>query len=556
MEEFGLISVEIDGQVKQVQAYKRRNGFDPMTGAPMEEIVIRDGFDPMTGEAAYVAVEKNGFDPMTGAPLFAPANAGAPEPQQQSPVSQVVQSVKGDVVNVRKAGSGNGRKTAAPKKGVKIPTGAIIGIAAAAVVVVLAVVFVGMFSSKQAKILKAVNKTIENDTFGSVLVESSKILSSDSVTVDVAGEISAYGQGGEINATVAADVDNAKVYAGGSFDIAGASAEANFYYDDSKLQFSIPTVSKSVYEYNYTKSNKGELADLIEDNTDGSIEDINVLLGGAAKAMKQSSSYKKKSTAAVLKATKDIKIKKIDAQKFEVDGKDRKCDGYGMTITDKDIKNIMTALKDVRTDVYGDILDEMMEAMENLTNERMPDMDDLDDEIEDSIDFDEDIELNFYIYKGMLAAVSVNVDDEEILVEFQGGDNRTSNMVVSFDGTKILKRESEISGKAEEGSLKIMGANEKIKYSYDKSTGDLVVDFGYKIKANYLVKGDTISLTIDENIDGVSVDGSLTISKGSRISALKGDIFDIGNADEDDIMSEVEDIAYELGDMMYGLDLY
>ena len=301
--------------------------------------------------------------------------------------------------------------------------------------------------------------------------------------------------------------------------------------------FSIPTVSKSVYEYNYTKSNKGELADLIEDNTGGSIDDVNAILSGISKAMKKSSDYRSKSTKAVIKALSDIKIEKVKAEKFEVDGKDRKCDGYSMTITEKDLKNIMKALTDVRESVYGDIVDDMFEAIENLTGERMPDLDD----VEDEIDLDEDIEIEFFIYKKALAAVSVNVDDEELLVEFQGGDNRTSNMAISVDGHEVMSRESEMSGKVEEGTIKVEGT--KIKYSYDKSSGDLMINPGVKIRANYLVKGNKITLTMDENILGVNVDGTVTISKGSRAQALKGDIFDVGNADETDIMGEVMDIA-------------
>lgn len=543
MEEYGLISVEIEGQVGQVQAFKRQNGFDAMTGEPVMEIVIRNGFDAMTGEPAYAAVEQNGFDAMTGVPVYKLVEDEESEPAKESSVNQIVETVKGDVVQiidsakevVKDAGSASSGKAKALFSG-KFPTAAIIG-GIAALAVILVIVLASALGSKQIKILKAIRNTVADDTFGEVLMDSAKILSSDETTYEMSGSVYAYGTGGEVNGSLSTSMKDAQIGFNGSFDIAGVSQEANFYYDDSKIQFSLPNISSSVYEYDYTKKNTGALADIIEENTAGSIEDVNVLLSGAAKTMKKSSAYRKKSTKAILKALSDVKVKKTKSKEFEVNGKDRKCKGYKVIITEKDVRNISKAMSDAREKVYGDIIDEMMEAVENLTGERLPDMDDFESQIE----LDDDIEIEFFIYKKALAAVSVESEYGDILVEFLGGDNRTSNIIVSVDGNEIIERESEMSGKEEEGTIKVEGV--KIKYSYNKSTGDLMINPGVKINANYKVKGNNIVLSMDENVFGVNADGTLTISKGSRAHALKGSKFDVGNADETDINGEIMEIV-------------
>lgn len=536
MEELGLIYVEINGQVKQVQAYRRKNGFDPMTGEPMEEIVVRDGFDPMTGEPVYVAVEKNGFDPMTGVQIFAKASSKkAANPGFQYRDNY---SVKESPVESRSYSA---------KKNSKISIPIIIGIVVAAVVLVLAIALICILSSKQAKVFKAISKTIEDDTFGSVILESSEILSSNELTVEIDGEGYSYGEGGKISGTFATDMDNAEVYANASFEFAGVSAESDFYYDDSKLQLAIPSISDKVYEYDYTKKNNGIIAEAIEKTTYGEIEDVNILLSDIAKLMKKKSSYQDKVNSGLTDALMHMEIEKIDSEKYEVDGKDRKCKGYRMIVTERDVRNILRAVSDAEKDAYGDVIDEASDALENLTGEKIPDLNDMNEDIYEELeDLGDDIYVDFYIYKGMLAAISVDVGGTDLEVKFLGGDHRSSNMEVSFGGYTLLERESQMSKKVEEGNVWIDG--DRIKYSYDTSSGDFVISEGKdKIEANYLVKGDSVSFSIDMDLGKDVLNGTLQISKGSRISQLKGDVFDVGNADQRDFMVEIEYLSRKLG---------
>lgn len=530
MEEKDMIIVEIDGEKKSVQSYERQNGFDPMTGEPKIETVIRNGFDPMTGEAAYAEVIKSGFDPMTGEATYKIAGQDQEEVKAEEPKAGIdpekaVKAVK-DIKNN-------------PKTSKVLP---IIGIVAAAIAVVaiLAVILVNVFVPKQVKILKAAAKTIEADTFGSVLIDSAEILSSRDISCDVNVDVSSYGYSVEVEGSAGADIDNAKFGATGSIDAMGISQDFGVYYDDSKIQVSLPDVTSSVYEYNYTKKNNGAIADFIEEYTMGDIEDVNNILKSCTAIMKKSSKMSKASTKALTKPLSKIKISKADSREIEIDGKDRKCKGYKITITDKDIQAILEASSKASKDVYGKDMEVLKEAYENLTDEELPDTDDIMDEIY----LDDDIEIEIFLYKGMLAAIAMEVDDEEIQVQFNGGDTRTSNMVVKYDKMKVLERNSSLDGKKEKGKLKIMG--EKIDYSYDKSTGKFTVDFGTEIEATYLVKGNKIKFEMDESIYGVDAGIKVNVEKGARISPLKGKTFDLGNADEDDLYDEVEDIMYEL----------
>lgn len=520
-----VILVNIDGVNVEKEAITSQVGFDGMTGQPVIETKVQTGFDGMTGQPVYSKVERNGFDGMTGQPVYSIVNE-----------QQIMTGGNGPVAPATPSGK--------PKW--MIP--AIIAVAAVLVLVIaLGVVKSGSFLGKKAKLALAIKNTVEEDTLGGVALEASNILNSDELTAEVDLGISSYLASGSVKGVVATDSNKGQAYAEATVDAMGFNEKAQLYYDDKSIQMHIPSIYPKVFEYNYAGKNKGYLADFVENATDGSIDDVNAILVGANKLYKGSSKYRSTFNKKLISVYNDIKIKKAPSEKFEVDGKERRCAGYTMFVTDDDIDAITEASRETFESVYGKDMEKIFDAIYNLTGEKM-DMDDFFRLTEQEIGEFYDMEINFYVYKGKLAAITTELDGSELAIEFQGGDNRTSNIEVTVkmygNKTKIT-RESKMSGKQEKGNIEIDGRT-VCEYEYDTKTGEFEVNAsGQSLEGVFQVKdGKSIAVDYNGSIEGVSIDVDCKISKGAHISEIKGKKFDIGNASEDDF----EDVAEEIGD--------
>lgn len=529
--------VEINGVRETKQIEERQTGFDPMTGNATVEMQVANGFDAMTGEPAYASVKQVGFDPETGLPLYVLKDL-PPVP---------VTAANNSIPVADKVSSGVSKK-------IIIPIAIVAGLAVLAGIIYF--IFTNVLLSSRDKVALAVVKTLKEDTIGGAAYDAYELLAdSDALTVETEGKVKVDGVNVKVSGSVAQDASEGKAGADLLLNISGISEQTiGAYYDGSKIQLSAPDLIDYVFEYNYSGKNNGYLAELFEDETDVSIDDLNKCLVIFNDLYKKSPKYKKAVQDAVKKSYKQIDVKKIKADKYEVDGKDRKCQGYQVKVEGDDFEFLANEMKDALKDTYGKSLDELADILSDITGEDI-DTDEIFEELDD-LDFDDidDFEFEVYIYKGKLAAIEQ--DDLDLSIEFLGGDTRTANMKISVDGATV-KRKAEVKSGVEEGSLTTdFGGKIKYEYEYNTKTGEFSINppGGNKINGTILVKsGKSITFRYDGEIDWNDVDLTCTLKKGASIKELKGKKFDVGNADEDDLEDLVDEVEDIVGDLIYTL---
>lgn len=529
--------VLINGQYCEKQLFSRQAGFDPNTGQPVIELLVQMGFDGSTGAPKYEVVVQNGFNGETGRPVYVLKTA---------PVNMPFMSATPKKQNTAGMGSfGNKTKSPFNLKTILIAAGSVIAVG----IVVLILFLTGVFMSPMQKVLLASYNTLQEDTFGNVLLNMMSLSGSDDVTVDYKINVDSDGTNVKLSGNGSVDLDKKQLSVGTEVSAAGVNQSVQVYYDDSVILLNAPDLVDDVFKYDYTKKNNGYIADMISQNTEGSIEDVNIILSSFWKIYDKRDKLNSEITSRLKDAADDLTFEKTDSKKFEVDGKDRKCKGYRMVITGRDVKAFMDCYSEANKDVYGDDYDEILRAVGRLTGEDISDisMDDLDYGIPNM----DEVELYFYIYKNRLAAVEVEVDGEKVSIRFEGGDTRTSRIVISADGEKLIK-ESSIEDSVEEGTIEVED-EVVLKYSYDIKSGEMKLSPQGEDPVKFTVfaeKGKEARLEYAGEVGWDSwLDLMLTISKGSRISKPEGETVDLGELSEDDIMGYVMDVISNVGNL-------
>ena len=198
--------------------------------------------------------------------------------------------------------------------------------------------------------------------------------------------------------------------------------------------------------------------------------------------------------------------------------------------------------------LYGEDYQELMDALDLTAADFVASMREAVEELDDSTT------LVFYLYKGQYAAIDI-IPENDVLFEIQflGGDRRTQNMLILADGEKVI----EVQG-SNEGSVEtiMMTAeeNDTVKFTYDSDSGDIAMEAkydeeSYDFAGNLAVDKNRMVITIDDlGNDSEDVSGSITWEKGAQFEEVSGDVFDLGNATEE----EWQDLLHEIFAAMLG----
>ena len=126
-------------------------------------------------------------------------------------------------------------------------------------------------------------------------------------------------------------------------------------------------------------------------------------------------------------------------------------------------------------------------------------------------------------------------------------------MLIVADGEKVI----EVQG-SNEGSVEtiMMTAeeNDTVKFRYDSYSGDIAMEAkydeeSYDFAGNLAVDKNRMVITIDDlGNDSEDVSGSITWEKGAQFEEVSGDVFDLGNATEE----EWQDLLHEIFAAMLG----
>jgi carbon monoxide dehydrogenase subunit G len=446
------------------------------------------GYDPMTGQPIQPQKTVTGYDPMTGQPIYAGTNATF---------------------------------TAAPAAKTGIGIGAKIAIAAAVVVVaggaILTGVKAGAFSGPAGKVERAVNNTFSD---GPEIIEALSAASiTDSKSYTLGMDVSYMGQkvSGEYR------YSEKKQQLEATVDFTGATElTAYVTLDTEALYMAVPNALDDTLVYYYTKDNDGALIDAMGEDT---VEQINSLLSGV-----DNSDGQAEFAEAIQKELDSLKYEKISAETFEVDGKDRKCKGYATTIEADNINNIL--------DAYMEYIESSMPAALRQ-NMDWSEFEDLEDELDDM----DDLDVSFFIYKNKLACIRMDGGDDTVEIQFQGGDYRLQNVEVLVNDDTYMKLEGEKDGSTE--TIKLKAAGETVlKVEYDTKSGDFEIKADSEtIKGNIESSRKGVTITISEisGLDGLKL--TLYAQKDADFADVdEKNLFDVGNADEDDFYDLMNDI--------------
>ncbi len=441
-----------------------------------------------------------------------------------------------------------------PKKilGLKLPV--FCGACAAVVaLVILAVLFVPKLFSKKNPIVKACENTLQE--LKVVQQINPSVLSGKNHTVTVGGDVEGVEFEGKFvlagnDKEVSVKVD------GRGFD----GFEASAVLDKNALMVQIPELGKKYYSFNYAKPGKGDLADLIGDDTmDVLCEALKTLYDVSA-----SSSGNDKANKIFADYLKNLKIEKTPKKSMKVEGKTVDVEGQKITI---DFDKLATTFERYLEEVFADNL-EILDQM------------DIEDLLEDMFEeIDSDMEITFYIYKNKLAAVYLempDISDNVVKIEFKGEDFRCQKVVftVESDGDEEEVLIIKVDQREKKEKIVLEAVEEvKIECEYNTDNGNIeVMMYPYR-SGEYRedratgfsgkLKGSKSELTVE--IDSVydygdreNVGVSVTVSNSGKIDKFSGQNIEIDKLSEDDLEDEIEDLYSDLSSIFrsFGLRLF
>lgn len=494
-------------------------GFDPMTGEPIGATDKEPtGFDPMTGEPIYeTAQEPTGFDPMTGEPIYGDA-AGA----------------------------------AAVKAGFPLAAKIAIGVAAGVVLVGgVGYAVVSNLGGVNGKVAKAIANTCKGGALITTLSEAMNGMDGDTASVTMAGEIEDV----EFEIASSIDMKGKEFSTNGYVSAEDVKVAYEVYMDDKEVQATLPDWIDYTYVYNYVEDKDGYLIDMMDEEGFSS-DDIDELLQSVFQSTSDSKEIQKRLVECTWENIEALEFEKTDAKEFKYNDKKQKCKGYQTVITEDILSDWLDSYEEVY-DTYFEEVDADFGYYGNIDVEAL--FNELEDEIEDM----DDIEMIFYLYKDIVAAVEFEGDDLEGTLEIRGGAYPTENCVLNYED-RYSEYEVEISGSTkggkEEQSIEMDG-EEVFAFTYDTKSGDLEISFndGYytygEFEGNLKADSKSLTLVVDSFEFGGSdldVDFTLTLNGKAdihKISATKNDLFDLGNADEDDWEDMMEDIEEQIDEI-------
>ena len=408
-----------------------------------------------------------------------------------------------------------------------------------------------VFLSKPKKVMAAAVKTFEKTMLLDELQGFEEITAKNAYTMDMNVKV----EGVEFGGTILVDKKDKGVTLEANIDQDDTKVDMSLkaLLDKSKLSVQIPELGDTVYSYNYTKIPTGDLFEEVEE------EDIEIING----FLKYLYDYEadpevgKKVQKAFLDELNELEFESVDAEDFQINGKDKKCKGYEVRIKGKNLANIVDNIYEAVGDDYIKELEELAGIAKTEIN-----VDELTDEIDEMKEMLEEmdpIDFTFYLNGNTYAAIVMESDGSKIEIDFLGGKRPTQNMKVKVDGETVL----EVKGETEdnEDECKILIEDETIlKIRRDNKTkemkitiyGDEEVSFKCLVKssrnsAEFKVYGFSAgSETLDASI-------SVKLSQGAKMPKMDGDEFDIGEATKEefeDIFEKIKDEYEDYTDLL------
>lgn len=428
-------------------------------------------------------------------------------------------SVTGEQTQANGTASPQASGTGAPgkkKKGWLIALAAVVVVAAGAV---FAAAKSGVFMSDSAKVLAAVSNTLNDTDYLTGALKLGSLSGADSYTVSLDSQAQMYDMElrfllGKTRKQLLGSMDGP--------DIAGAKFQAEL--TEEKLRVQVPALSDYIFTYDYTQPK----SDYMIENFGSRMDTLDEMLKSLYETKPEGESNSDL-IRTVIEEGKKLEFTKVDAEEFEVDEEDRKCNGIATTVTQECMQNILDEVeKVVRESQDGAYGYDAGYAGEYF------------DEIEKDLAEIEDVDVTFFIYKKKLACIRIEAKDTEAELCFLGGDTRMQNMQFNVGEEEVMRLEGQTVDSTEIRKLFVEG-EEYLVLEYDRKDGDLDItaDGGRTmLSGNIALEKDSFNASVDRLMAGgqlLDITCSMSVEKGASFKEIEGKEFDLGRAEQKDM---------------------
>ena len=338
----------------------------------------------------------------------------------------------------------------------------------------------------------------------------------------------------------------------------GFTADATAYIDTKNIKAQVPVLGDYVFLYDYSNDkNDGYLMEFL-DEADMDVKTFNALIAFMNDNDSTMQKFYEKSLDYVKDCVVGLDFKKTgEKETFKVNDKEVSCKEYQAVITADTVIGWVEGYQKLWDDFYKDNA-KTFEPFEELSGEELDlgdTFDDLIDEIDDS--FDEDLIVSVYVKGKITGAIRLEYDDEMIEILFKGGDYLAQNVEVNYDngdddGT-LLTIKGKTKGDVQTTTIESEDGEFVFEYSFNRKTGELEMDmeeYGraiYHVECTYTISKGEMKCVFDElEVYGEDMPfESLEVivsNKADIQEPKKGNTFDLGKVDED----EIEDFADEV----------
>ncbi len=348
---------------------------------------------------------------------------------------------------------------------------------------------------------------------------------------------------------------------------------AILYMDEEELSLGVPYYTDYVFYVNRTTLEE-DIQNLVDEGMlDEETAEALIILNQGGQDLDDKEEGIKQGGQDILDAVKkiyrDMEIEKADSKMLEVNGEDRNCKGYIITVTGRQISDFFVAYKEVyeENEAFRNYFNQLvaMELGYSSAEEFLEYMDpyeEFQNLADDAAESESEVELAFYLYDGVIAQVYAQMDEDNYLEwNIKGGNFPLENMQLIFvaDGYENTFTRS---GSIEEDSyyaeyaLDADGEELYFDVNYDKNTGDFYVnvyddysDFALSGNIDKSIPGSELIIEIESlEVDYEEVlSGDIIISNEcGNIEKPEGEELDVMKLTEDDWYDIMEEILYNM----------
>ncbi len=461
----------------------------------------------------------------------------------------------------------NGKKSGDAVK-IIIPAAVLVILVALLVGVALAT---GVLGSKKKAIMKAVTYTFTQSAgaIGDVweMKDYEGMFENEQMTM-----LADLDFGREVGFELELETD--REVCGGYLDVKfyGMSAlEADYYADNEEMMLWVPGVCDYIFYINRSTMEEDLRAWAEEFDMDESLADYAGTLNEDTQDNSLFEEGMLEAGTEFVTAAKDLfdqlEVNKAQSKKLEVDGKERNCKGYTVTITGKQFADLVMKYLEVyeTNEVFKSYMDTALANNLGFTSSEefleYIDVEDVFEELAKEAEECGPFTLEFYLYKKALAQIYFDAGDGEYLQwDIMGGSFPLENMDMEiYTGytTYNLTRSGSYDSKKEtyEAEYKLVSdeyANYEIMrfgLEYDKKKGDFI----FEIAADYnelVLEGDIEKIKKGSefaiNIDSLEVNGEEVLSGEIHLSNECGEIEKPEEGEKLNVLRLTEDEWYDI----------